>query len=939
MGGKNQTTNSSSSSTYTPTGASQLQDIWDKVQSAASTPYQAYTGQQVAGLDPTQLQGVSNVNSSIGSAQPLFNQAIQYGQQGAAPIDQSAIDRYQSPYTNSVINATQANFNEDNAQQQQQLLGNAAMKGALGGDRSGVAQAELARQQQLAQAPVIAGLQNQGYSQALAAAQQDRSAQAQGAYTFGSLAPAVQNTGIAGGNAQIAAGSVPQQNQQQQLSAQYQNYLQEQAFPYQQAQFLASYGLPAATAQGGTNTGTGSTTQPGPNIFGQLAGLGLAGGVAAGSLGWKPFAKDGGRINGYASGGSPMGVDNFMLTPSFIPQGQVPQSRAPQVPQMQMPQAKTPQAMAMPSAQALQAGLSGLGRAYNDIKLGDDGLGNWNDYSWDGGTPLEGSTPIGQGGIGSRASGGRVNKHDELINSIRSIHQALKDGGAVTSSPFLQGYDGGGSVDDLSFADRASPIQSAIANGIFDPQGGNYTPFTGAPQPSAIDDNPPLPQARPMMADNSPPTLPPQITNPDNTPPPDSPLAYSGDQPSGGLQSPEPSQTSPDAQQPEGKGGLFGTGFLANLSPEAKAGLLSAGLGMMASRSPFALTQIGEGGLQGVQAYTQAKKTTADEALRKQNADLAGQRLAQSAAQFATNSDETKRYHDILDQQRKDALNDKLTRSGYVKNIDGTMTPIQGGPADPTQIAAVAKAKLTGSSLPDDTADFLAERILAGDSKALVGLGRGAQGPENITRVQTLVARKAAERNIDAQDILQKVAEASGLNAQQRTFGTQTAKMAVNSTEAQGAIKLGREASANVPRGNWVPVTKVIQAYQSGTSDPMLAKFGAANLAIVNTYARAINPTGVPHAADKEHAMAMLSTATGPEAYNAVLDQMDKEIEIAHSAAPKAKQELEDIRKGKKTTGEIQPTVPATISSKAQYDALPSNSEFVGSDGKKYRKP
>ena len=40
-------------------------------------------------------------------------------------------------------------------------------QGAWGGDRSAIAQAELANQQHLAQAPTIAGLENQGYSQAL----------------------------------------------------------------------------------------------------------------------------------------------------------------------------------------------------------------------------------------------------------------------------------------------------------------------------------------------------------------------------------------------------------------------------------------------------------------------------------------------------------------------------------------------------------------------------------------------------------------------------------------------------------------------------------------------------------------------------------------------------------------------------------------------------
>lgn len=211
------------------------------------------------------------------------------------------------------------------------------------------------------------------------------------------------------------------------------------------------------------------------------------------------------------------------------------------------------------------------------------------------------------------------------------------------------------------------------------------------------------------------------------------------------------------------------------------------------------------------------------------------------------------------------------------------------------------------ATMPDETAHFLAERVIAGDKQALIGLGRGAQGANNLAKVQGLVAQKAQERGLDAQDILNKSAEIQGLNAQQRTFGTQTARMSTSSVEAQGAITLGRQASAAVDRGNWVPVNKAIQSWQRGTSNPELGKFAAANLAIVNTYARAINPTGQPTVADKEHAREILSTATGPDQYSAVLDQMQQEIDMAHNSPTIAKRGLENIRKGRPFMDGIKP--------------------------------
>ncbi len=276
MGGKTQTT--TQQQTNTPAGLAQLGDIWSRVKDVASTPYQAFQGQLVAGLTPTQQQGIQGVTNAQGSAQPYFDQAANYATQGASTIDPSQIQKYMNPYTQNVIDATKANFQQDNAIGQQQVLGNAASRGALGGDRVGVAQSELARQQGLAQNPVIAGLQQQNYSQALGAAQQDRSAAAQGAYTFGALAPSVQNAQISGAQAQIGAGGLEQGTNQAGLTAAYNQYLQAQAFPYQQTGFLASAGLPAVGAMGGSSAG--STTAPGPNPWAQVAGLGVGAAAA-----------------------------------------------------------------------------------------------------------------------------------------------------------------------------------------------------------------------------------------------------------------------------------------------------------------------------------------------------------------------------------------------------------------------------------------------------------------------------------------------------------------------------------------------------------------------------------------------------------------------------------------------------------------------------------
>jgi hypothetical protein len=280
---------------------------------------------------------------------------------------------------------------------------------------------------------------------------------------------------------------------------------------------------------------------------------------------------------------------------------------------------------------------------------------------------------------------------------------------------------------------------------------------------------------------------------------------------------------------------------------------------------------------------------------------------------------------------------DDPTPDGYEANplakTDPTQPkyrPLSGGPNDPStvQTLAAAKAKIprivapgeavvdmgtgtetyknagsTDAGIPDDTADMLAGRILAGEKGIKTGYGRGAQGAANLAKIDAAVARKMKDQGLTPADVTQRGIDLVGDTSRERTAATQEARMSAAGIEAQGAIKLGREASELVPRTGWVPVNKAIQAYQSNTSDPNLKRFGAANLTIINTYARAINPNGVGTVADKEHASEMLRTADGPEAYKAVLEQLDKEIEMAHKSPIAARQGFKAERRSRMEGG------------------------------------
>jgi hypothetical protein len=134
------------------------------------------------------------------------------------------------------------------------------------------------------------------------------------------------------------------------------------------------------------------------------------------------------------------------------------------------------------------------------------------------------------------------------------------------------------------------------------------------------------------------------------------------------------------------------------------------------------------------------------------------------------------------------------------------------------------------------------------------------------------------------------MAEFSGIVAGSRTVGQRAANISLAATEAHEMLDIVKETSDSFERTNFVPWNMALRAYESGTGTPEIAAFGASVNALVNVYARAINPTGVPTVSDKDHARAVLNTVQSPQQVDAVLGIIRRELEIAMKA-PKQVQE------------------------------------------------
>ena len=309
-----------------------VENMLGKTEALGSTPYQAYGQERQAGFTPLQQQaqqGAANMQTSgatgfgtqLAGAAGLGALGAQYDptQFQAGQFGQQQAQQYMSPYMQSVVDVQQ-----QEAQRQSDIAGTqrsaqATGAGAFGGSRQAIMDAEAARNLATQKGSIQAtGLQN-AYQQAQSQynADQARQMQAQQAseqskqygagYGMQGLQTALQGAGQLGtlggqqfqqgmdvNKLQQATGATEQAQQQAALTQQYNDFLAQKQYPYQQLSYMSDMlrGLPMSQS-------TQNLFQAPGSMSGQIAGLGT-GAIGAAKL---MSMKDGGLSGGYAEGG------------------------------------------------------------------------------------------------------------------------------------------------------------------------------------------------------------------------------------------------------------------------------------------------------------------------------------------------------------------------------------------------------------------------------------------------------------------------------------------------------------------------------------------------------------------------------------------------------------------------------------------------------------
>ena len=300
-------TKTTATRTSTPTVPSDVEalrrDLFRRAGAFAAEEFQPYTAQRFAEFTPDELAGFEaarRVAATSGALSPLSAELAREGVAAArglaTRLPETDLSGYMSPYTEAVLEPALRDIGERAERTRLELGQRAARTGAFGGSRQAIAEGELERGTQRTIGEVSARERANAYNQALAQfrADQERIPQLYSG-ALGQVGTGLAQTAARLGtevNPLTQIGGAQRGLEQAQLDFARQQFEEERNFPLRGIEVLrASLGLsPQVLGIGSTDTTT--TTQPAPNLLGQIGGalmnapsLIQGGKAAAGGLG------------------------------------------------------------------------------------------------------------------------------------------------------------------------------------------------------------------------------------------------------------------------------------------------------------------------------------------------------------------------------------------------------------------------------------------------------------------------------------------------------------------------------------------------------------------------------------------------------------------------------------------------------------------------------
>ena len=266
---------------------------------------------------------------------------------------------------------------------------------------------------------------------------------------------------------------------------------------------------------------------------------------------------------------------------------------------------------------------------------------------------------------------------------------------------------------------------------------------------------------------------------------------------------------------------------------------------------------------------------------------------------------------------------------GEFEKIHGR-APVKGNKADDLDMANLRiKTRVnSGASLDDEGAAWVADQALLGNHEAMTGLARNSA---NITKVLNTMVARAKALGISPEEANVLSAQYKGIVSGERTLGTRAANMGIAANEAKLMAPIALDRSEAVSRTEFPTLNSAILAADRGTGGVAITRFISATNALVTSYAKFLNPNGVPTDSDKDRARDMLATHWSKDQFRAQVETMLLEIKTGAGAVNDTRQEFrEGIIGGHSGAGQGAQTV-RDVASEPDYRAL--------DHGAWYRKP
>ena len=246
------------------------QRLFSQAENLAQQPYQTYSQPRIADLSTNQKQAIYQAGAGAGAFQPHLDRASELVEFGSTPLSGGALDKYINPYTERVIDIAAGKVGEQFDRDRINLQSQATAAGALGGARHGVLEGEMReRRNETIGDLYLKGLQG-AYDNAQGAFNQDRSAAFTGAGALGNIAQQQTGLGTQDLSNLLGTGELARSLPQGSLDLAYQDFLNQQNYPWQQLN--SAMGILSGTPYESKSTQTTSASNTGGSTAGQALG-------------------------------------------------------------------------------------------------------------------------------------------------------------------------------------------------------------------------------------------------------------------------------------------------------------------------------------------------------------------------------------------------------------------------------------------------------------------------------------------------------------------------------------------------------------------------------------------------------------------------------------------------------------------------------------------